>query len=95
MSQSQLANMLNVDQRTVSAWEHGICEPSFTMLAKLCEIFDEDFNNHISYKCCYRKTISIHNHHFLKKSLDKKCWPSQLCMVVPFCKWCSKTLLQN
>lgn len=45
MSQVQLAKLLSVDQRTISAWEHGICEPSFTILAKLCEIFDEDFNN--------------------------------------------------
>lgn len=58
-------------------------------------IFDEVFNNHISYKCCYRKTISSHNHLFFKESLDKKCWPSQLCMVVPFCKWSSKSSLQN
>ena len=45
MSQGQLAKMLNVDQRTVSAWENEVCEPSFAMLKKLCEIFDEDFNN--------------------------------------------------
>ena len=45
MTQKQLAVLLNIDQRTVSAWEKGICEPSFISLAKLCEIFDEDFNN--------------------------------------------------
>ena len=44
MTQKQLASLLAVDQRTVSAWEHGICEPSFTLLAKLCEIFDESFD---------------------------------------------------
>ena len=44
LTQGQLAKMLNVDQRTVSAWEKGVCEPSFSMLLKLCEIFEEDFN---------------------------------------------------
>lgn len=44
LSQKDLANMLSVDQRTISAWETGICEPSFDILAKLCEIFNEDFN---------------------------------------------------
>ena len=44
LTQGQLAALLNVDQRTVSAWEKGVCEPSFNMLNKLCEIFEEDFN---------------------------------------------------
>lgn len=43
-TQGQLAKILGVDQRTVSAWETGVCEPSFSMLAKLCELFEEDFN---------------------------------------------------
>lgn len=45
LTQQQLAQMLGVDKRTVSAWENKVCEPSLSMLAKLCEIFDEDFNN--------------------------------------------------
>ncbi len=44
LSQGKLAEMLQVDQRTVSAWEKKVCEPSFEMLSKLCEIFNEDFN---------------------------------------------------
>ena len=44
LTQKQLANELGVDQRTVSAWEKGVCEPSFALLNKLCEIFEEDFN---------------------------------------------------
>ena len=44
MSQKTLAGLLEVDQRTVSAWENGVCEPSFTLLSKLCEIFDETFD---------------------------------------------------
>ena len=44
ISQQTLAKIVGVDQRTVSAWEKGVCEPSFDTLAKLCEIFNEDFN---------------------------------------------------
>lgn len=44
MTQKQLADALSVDQRTISAWETGVCEPSFALLAKLCDIFEEDFN---------------------------------------------------
>ena len=48
ITQGQLATILGVDQRTVSAWEKGICEPSFSMLLKICEFFDEDFNGILS-----------------------------------------------
>ena len=44
MTQEALGKLVGVDKRTVSAWENKICEPSFSMLAKLCEIFDEDLN---------------------------------------------------
>ncbi len=45
LTQAALANLLGVDRRTVSAWEKEVCEPSFATLAKLCEIFDESFDN--------------------------------------------------
>ena len=44
LSQASLAKLLGVDQRTVSAWENGVCEPSLELLAKLCEIFEETFD---------------------------------------------------
>lgn len=44
-TQKALAEKLGVNRRTVSAWEKHICEPSFEMLSKLCEIFDETFDN--------------------------------------------------
>ncbi len=44
LTQTKLAEVLGVDQRTVSAWENGICEPDLSMLGKLCEFFNEDFN---------------------------------------------------
>ena len=48
ITQKQLAGVLEVDQRTVSAWENGICEPSFVLLAKLCEIFEETYDSLLS-----------------------------------------------
>ncbi|MDE5942927.1 MAG: helix-turn-helix domain-containing protein [Clostridia bacterium] len=45
MTQQELAQKLGVDKRTVSAWETKVCEPSFLILAKLCDIFDENFDN--------------------------------------------------
>jgi DNA-binding XRE family transcriptional regulator len=45
MTQRNLASALDVDQRTISAWEKGVCEPSFAMLSKLCEIFGETFDD--------------------------------------------------
>ncbi len=45
LSQKQLSEALSVDQRTISAWEKGVCEPSFATLALLCEIFNETFDS--------------------------------------------------
>ena len=45
LTQKQLAGIVEVDQRTVSAWEKGVCEPSFFILAKLCEFFGETFDS--------------------------------------------------
>lgn len=45
MSQSSLAKRLGVDQRTVSAWENSVSEPCLGMLAKLCDVFDENFDS--------------------------------------------------
>ena len=44
LSQKELADIVGVDQRTVSAWENKVCEPSFDMLATLCELFGETFD---------------------------------------------------
>lgn len=44
MTQKQLASLVGVDQRTVSAWEKGICEPNYNSLSLLCEIFNETFD---------------------------------------------------
>ena len=45
LTQKELAEIVGVDQRTISAWEKGVCEPGFQMLAHLCEIFNETFDS--------------------------------------------------
>ena len=45
LSQAELGKLIGEDQRTISGWEKGVSEPSYSMLAKLCEIFDESFDN--------------------------------------------------
>ncbi|MBQ4072530.1 MAG: helix-turn-helix transcriptional regulator [Clostridia bacterium] len=45
LTQKELAEMVGVDQRTISAWEKGICEPGFQLLSHLCEIFNETFDS--------------------------------------------------
>ena len=44
ITQKELALLLSVDQRTISAWENSVCEPSFNILSELCDIFDENFD---------------------------------------------------
>ncbi len=39
-SQSKLAKLLNVDQRTISNWENAVREPDFDMLIKITLLFD-------------------------------------------------------
>ncbi len=41
LTQGQLATLVGVDQRTVSAWEKGVCEPSLAIIIQLCDIFEE------------------------------------------------------
>lgn len=44
ISQTELADRLGVNQRTISAWETGICEPDLNTLSKICSVFNEDYN---------------------------------------------------
>ena len=40
LNQAELASELGVNQRTVSAWERGVCEPDLRTLVKLRKIFN-------------------------------------------------------
>ena len=48
LTQEKLAQEIGVNQRTISAWERGICEPNFQYLALLCDLFNETFENILS-----------------------------------------------
>ena len=64
MTQEDMAEKLNVNFRTISAWEKSICEPSIEMLVKISEFFDEILMNYIESLRFYRiiscKTIPFH-----------------------------------
>ena len=45
LSQKALAEKLNVNFRTISAWEKSVCEPSLEMLVKLAEFFEESIED--------------------------------------------------
>ena len=40
LTQSELADLLIVNQRTISSWETGIREPDYEMLVKIAKFFD-------------------------------------------------------
>ena len=42
--QSQLAEILHIDQTNISRWESGIFEPSAEMILKICKALDCDPN---------------------------------------------------
>ena len=44
-TQESLAEKLDISNRAVSKWERGICLPDSDNMAKLCELFDESFDD--------------------------------------------------
>lgn len=40
LSQHELANSINVDQRTISNWEKSIREPNIDMIIKISQFFE-------------------------------------------------------
>ena len=44
LSQKELASLLNVSDKLISKWESGRATPSVDYIARLCTIFDKDFN---------------------------------------------------
>lgn len=45
ITQSEMAEMLNVSDRAVSKWERGICLPDASNMIRLCEILDISIND--------------------------------------------------
>jgi len=44
LTQLQLANLLNVNQITISTWERGTREPAIEMITKIAHVLDCDVN---------------------------------------------------
>ena len=49
-SQQALANYLGTTQQTVSRWIHGINEPDYSTLLRICEFLDETPNLLLGYE---------------------------------------------
>ena len=45
ITQSKLAERLNVSDRAVSKWENGICLPDVSNISELCKILDISIND--------------------------------------------------
>jgi len=40
LTQAQLAQQLNVSQRSISSWETGFRQPDYELLEKICKLFN-------------------------------------------------------
>lgn len=50
IKQSELAEMLCVNQRTISNWENDVREPDFNMLVKIAKLFDTSTDYLLGFK---------------------------------------------
>ncbi len=50
MTQSQLAEKLNISNKTISKWENGKCMPDYSIIEQLCSELDITLNELISGK---------------------------------------------
>ncbi|MBP3653806.1 MAG: helix-turn-helix transcriptional regulator [Oscillospiraceae bacterium] len=60
LSQSELAQQLNVTRQTVSSWENGKTYPDLDMVVRLSEALETD-PNHLLYPKKNKKTIEVGN----------------------------------
>lgn len=67
ITQNDLANALNISNKTVSKWEVGITTPSFEMLYKISEYFKVPFSDLISSVVAYND-----NDTFITKEIIKE-----------------------
>ena len=60
LSQSELAQQLNVTRQTVASWENGKTYPDLDMVVRLSEALETD-PNHLLYPKKNKKTIEVGN----------------------------------
>lgn len=56
-TQSQLADLLNVSNKTISKWETGICLPDVSVYLELCKILDISINEFLAGEDIPKETI--------------------------------------
>jgi len=77
ITQNDLAEKLNVSNRTVSRWENGKNMPDYSILKELCEILDIDLNEFINGEKITKKDDSkdldliLKEYYNMKKQKDR------------------------
>lgn len=82
MTQTEVANKLNIDYTTLGRYENGISEPNLTTLIKLANIYHTTTDNLLGHKVPYlldKSILSKEQNNLIEKiiSLDK-----EQCMLV-------------
>ena len=82
MTQTEVANKLNIDYTTLGRYENGISEPNLTTLIKLANIYHTTIDNLLGHKVPYlldKSILSKEQNNLIEKiiSLDK-----EQCMIV-------------
>ena len=79
MKQKELANLLNVDQRTISSYCKNISFPNLETLSAICEILELDLNELLQIHAKGNEELLIHDdielsllQHFRKLPNGKK-----------------------
>lgn len=57
LTQKQLAEKLNMSDKSVSKWERGICLPDVTVYLELCEILGISINEFLAGEDIPKETI--------------------------------------
>ena len=57
LTQSSLAEKLNISDRAISKWENGICLPDAGKMIELCEILDITLNDLFSGEKSWQKKV--------------------------------------
>ena len=61
MKQKELANLLNVDQRTISSYCKNISFPNLETLSAICEILELDLNELLQIHAKGNEELLIHD----------------------------------
>jgi len=71
MTQTKLAEMLNISPQSVSKWEKGLSEPSVGDIIKLADIFNMSIDDLLGHKTSSQKITELGLNEFLDMLVDK------------------------